>query len=92
MISNKDILVGAVKSRRSADCYLNESRFVNETLGTVWSVGLASQVRRTLVPRAPRTTAGLLGWTGAGPRERSEPPKHGDTPQLPAAWEMGTQV
>lgn len=65
MISNKDILVGAVKSRRRADCYLNESILVNKMLCTVWSLGLAGQVRCTLVPRAPRT--------GAGPREHDEP-------------------
>lgn len=60
MISNKDILVGAVKLL-SADCYLNELIFVNKMLSTFDLWGLANQMRYTLIPRAHKTTTRLLG-------------------------------
>lgn len=60
MISNKDILVRAVKLLRCVDCYLNELIFVNKIVSTFGLWGLANQMRCILISRPHKTTE-LLG-------------------------------
>lgn len=74
MISNKDILVRAVKSLRCADCYLNELTFVNKIVSAFGLWGLANQMRCKLIPR-PHETTKLLGWTKVWPWKHDEPPE-----------------